>query len=423
MSESPVENLSQNERGVIAALINFILHIYLSIHLFVVWCTSHMGRLKRIDEAGAEILLTGTFYSDNWVLAHIRPLARATQCRRIRLVSTHPLTSFENVEVVVPPSWLSSVAGNVGSRLLVFLWLALTTRPHIVGGFHLLFNGLISSLIASIVRVRSIYFCVGGPAEVLDGGLMSENRLFEKIGRADKSLESKLVRAVSYCNIVITMGGGAKRFFESREVRSEIRVVSGGIEVPRVQRANTSNTRYDLLFVGRLVPIKRIDLFIKMVAELREKQIAVNAAIVGNGALYDDLVSQAEQLGVAENIEFAGYQDDVRNWLSQSKLFVLTSDSEGLSLALMEAMSYGLPAIVSDVGDLGDMIDNGENGFLVKERQAGAFAAAASGLLTDDTAYMAASNAAYQKAGRHSVENCTARWEAILGNLTTMGKN
>jgi glycosyltransferase involved in cell wall biosynthesis len=56
-------------------------------------------------------------------------------------------------------------------------------------------------------------------------------------------------------------------------------------------------------------------------------------------------------LGIDRNVRFAGHQNTVEDWLRKSKVFVLTSDSEGLSLSMMEAMMCGLPAIVSDVGE------------------------------------------------------------------------
>ena len=395
------------------------LRVYLSLHLFTVWCFSFLGAPKKIDESGAEVLLTGTFYSDNWIMAHVRPLAMAERCRRIRLVSTHPFKSFENVEVVIPSKWMVSVFGDVGARLLVFLWIAVTSRPHIIGGFHLLFNGLVASFIASIVRVRSIYFCVGGPAEMLEGGFQSENRLFDKIEQPDERLESDLLRAVSHCDLVITMGSGAKEFFEERGVQSEIHVVSGGIEIPDKHTLDRAERQYSLLFVGRLVPIKRVDIFIDMVAAMRRHDESVRAAIVGDGPLSGELQARAKDAGVLECIEFAGYQDNVKAWLLKSKLFVLTSESEGLSLALMEAMSYGLPAIVSDVGDLSDMIDNGVNGFLVGDHSAEEFAKSASTLLSNDSVYERASLAAYNKGAQYSTACCTNRWDEILGNSST----
>ena len=58
-------------------------------------------------------------------------------------------------------------------------------RPDVIGGFHLLVNGLLACLLARLSGARSLYFCVGGPAEVLDGGLLSENRIFGRLQHPD----------------------------------------------------------------------------------------------------------------------------------------------------------------------------------------------------------------------------------------------
>ena len=63
-----------------------------------------------------------------------------------------------------------------------------------VGGFHLLLNGLAAALMARMVGARSLYFCVGGPAEVLYGGILSENRFFEKLKVPHASIERILTK-------------------------------------------------------------------------------------------------------------------------------------------------------------------------------------------------------------------------------------
>ena len=63
------------------------------------------------------------------------------------------------------------MVGGTPARLLTFAWLALRERPHVLGGFHLLLNGLVTQLLARLCGARSLYFCGGGPTEVLDGGV------------------------------------------------------------------------------------------------------------------------------------------------------------------------------------------------------------------------------------------------------------
>src|SRR6185369_5034897 len=113
------------------------------------------------------------------------------------------------------------------------------------------------------------------------------------------------------------------------------------------------------------IEVKRVELFLRVVKLITLTVPCISAAIVGAGRLEESLKEMARSLGVARNVRFAGYQRDVVPWLKRSKVFVLTSQSEGLSLAMMEAMMCGLPCVVPDVGELGKLVDDGENGYLV----------------------------------------------------------
>src|SRR5688572_2360354 len=161
---------------------------------------------RPVPASGAEILLTGTFHSENWVRSHITPLASSRRCARVRMVATSPVPPVEGVEAIYPPMWLRRCIGRVPARLLVFAWVAIRTRPHVIGAFHLLFNGLFASLLARCLGARSMYFCVGGPAEMLSGGIWSENRFFERLPSPDPTVERWLIEAVGTNDLVITMG-------------------------------------------------------------------------------------------------------------------------------------------------------------------------------------------------------------------------
>ena len=134
-------------------------------------------------------------------------------------------------------------------------------------------------------------------------------------------------------------------------------VVSGGIDPHRFHPAAATLPEFDLIVTCRLVPVKRIDLFLRAVHCLVSDLPNVRAVIVGEGPLREALEGQARELGIEKNVTFVGQQAAVEDWLRRSRIFVLTSDSEGLSLSLMEAMMSGLPAVVSAVGDLGDLVD------------------------------------------------------------------
>jgi glycosyltransferase involved in cell wall biosynthesis len=376
----------------------------------------HRRRPAR-DASGVDVLLTGTFHSENWVRAHLEPLVGANLCRRVRFVSLTPLPPIPGTEWVEPPRWLQRVVGGVPARLAVFLVLALRDRPHVVGGFHLLLNGLAAILAGRLSGAASLYFSVGGPEEMRDGGLWAENRLFSLIGSPSPRIERQLVAAACAADQIVTMGRGAARYFAARGAAHPPVVIAGAID-PTAYAGDSSPRDIDLLLVGRLVPVKRIDLFLDAVALLRPERSGLRAVVVGDGELREALRQRAAAQGLDGVVEWAGQQRDVRPYLRRARVFCLTSDSEGLALSLMEAAMCGVPAVVSHVGDLGDLVSEGVNGYLVAERSAKAFADRMLELLADEGRRARFAAAARDAAKAYETLAVSRLWDELLGRLT-----
>lgn len=370
-------------------------------------------RRCRHSGPGCRVLLTGTFYSTNWIEAHLAPLAAAKACGGVTVVSLRAVPALPKVDVRRPPAWLVRSFGEVPARLLTFWWVALRTRPCYVGGFHLLMNGLVAALVGHLVGARSIYFCVGGPAEVLGGGVQAENRLFGRMETPDAVVERRLVRAIDAFDLVVTMGTSAAHFFRERGVRVPIHVMAGGIDRRRFAVKTIAPTE-DLVMVGRLAPVKRVDLFLAAIACALRQLPELTAVVVGDGAERPNLEMRARELGLEGRVRFVGHQVDVAPWLARARALVLSSDSEGLPLSVIEAMTAGLPVVVSDVGDLPDLIEDGVNGFLVKERTPQVFSERIVRLLRDDALRARFSEAARRAARPYSIEASARKWDAIL---------
>ena len=366
---------------------------------------------------GADILLTGTFHSDNWIGAHLRPLVGSPACRRLRLVALSSAPPLERLQVIHPPPWLRRAVGAVPSRLLTFVAEALREPPDWVGGFHLLVNGLLAGALARVVGARSLYICVGGPAEVQDGGLLGENRLFSRLEVPDPIVERRLLRAVSDFDLVITMGEGARRFLAARTTARAIHVHGGGIDEGRFHPAEPRAPDADLVFVGRLAPIKQVDLFLKVVQVTSARKPDLRALVVGDGALRPSLEELAATLGIAGNVSFLGQRTDVEDQLRRARVFMLTSQSEGLALSVIEAMMCGLPAIVPAVGDLGDLVQDGVNGYLVTGRRPEDFAEPLLGLLAATQRLASFRQAALAASQEYRLAAATARWNSILASV------
>jgi glycosyltransferase involved in cell wall biosynthesis len=118
-----------------------------------------------------------------------------------------------------------------------------------------------------------------------------------------------------------------------------------------------------VVFVGRLVPEKSLDLLLQAWADVAGTYKA-RLVLVGEGEEDAALKTLASALGISEQVEFIGPSDDVIHYLRQADIGVLPSAYEGLSNTLLEYMATGLALLGSDVSGTQDMIEHGVSGYL-----------------------------------------------------------
>lgn len=126
--------------------------------------------------------------------------------------------------------------------------------------------------------------------------------------------------------------------------------------------------------VGRLEPEKDHPTLFEAFRQLLPAVPEVRLLVVGGGSREDALRAYAKQIGIAEKMSFLGVRRDVPRLLAAMDLFVLSSVREGLPISLIEAMAARRPVVASNVGSIKDLVQNGQNGFLVAAGDVGAFA-------------------------------------------------
>jgi glycosyltransferase involved in cell wall biosynthesis len=364
-----------------------------------------------LPDGPLHILLTGTFYSDNWLETHLRPLAQSRRVGLVTMVAATPVPGIPGVTGVYPAPRLERMLGKSTARLLTFIRVALRTKPDVVGGFHLLINGLVAEIVARASGRRSLYICGGGIREIEGGGYDTENKIYQKLGTPSPYVEQKLLQAATQFDYLVTMGQGVRDFFVQKGASGQVVVVPGGFDAELFSPASGTKS-YDLVLVGRLSPVKRVDIYIEILKRLEDREL--RAVVVGDGPSRRELQELADNLKVGNRIDFVGWQSDVRAWLQKSRIFLLTSQSEGLSQAMVQAMLCGLPAVVSDVGDLKDLVQDGSNGFLVTPGNIDEFAARVALLCADDALRASMGEKARADALRLSMESVAGLWDDIL---------
>lgn len=155
-------------------------------------------------------------------------------------------------------------------------------------------------------------------------------------------------------------------------------VVSNGVDtthfVPRRVQRGEPTAR--VVHVGRLDQLKGQDVLLAAMPMVRRDIPKVKLTVVGDGPTRGRLETQARHLAIDDLVQFVGAVADVRPFLNDADLFVLPSRSEGISLALLEAMATGLPCVATDVGGNREVIASERCGQLVLPEQPDRLAAA-----------------------------------------------
>jgi sugar transferase (PEP-CTERM/EpsH1 system associated) len=231
-------------------------------------------------------------------------------------------------------------------------------------------------------------------------------------------------------------GRYAARFFcVSRDIAEEVAacrivpqakidVVANGIDTaafavhddPRVLRRALGIPEHAPVIgtVGRLNEIKRQDLLLSAVAQIPDAHLL----LVGDGPRLGALRELARDLKIEDRAHFAGYQSQPEMYLRAMDLFALTSRSEGMPLAVLEAWAAGLPVVASRVGGLPDLIEEGRTGLLFAPDDQASLILALSNLLHDQRLTRRLGDAGREQVrSAYSVERMATDYEQVYRQL------
>ncbi|MDQ3571824.1 MAG: glycosyltransferase [Actinomycetota bacterium] len=180
-----------------------------------------------------------------------------------------------------------------------------------------------------------------------------------------------------------------------------------------------------LTFVGRLVPIKRVDLLLRAFAIARTRA-RVRLLVVGDGELAPELRELSDRLGVSTAVSFLGYRRDLPRIAAAADIAVLASANEGTPVSLIEAAAAGRPAVATRVGGVAEVV-TGETGVLAPRGDIEALAAGITRLANDLELRARLGLAARERAiERHSVprllRDVEDLYDKLLDRRTTMGE-
>jgi len=320
-------------------------------------------------QTGRRIVVVGRL-KDHKMKAKLLPLLAMEEIAEVALVRRTPLP-LAGVRSYCPPPFLRDVTPLAELwRLLTVLWLCATRRPAFLVSFYLLPHALYADAARRLFGTPTI------PVTISEEDV--------KLGVSRRAFSAALRAA----HAVGVRGHHSARLLEEHGIPGAKIFSPPNLYDPDAYAPDPSVAKdIDVLFVGNLVAVKRLDRLLDAVALLGERRPALRVSVVGDGVLRRQLEERAQGLGLSDRVRFEGAQpfEEVVLWLRRARLMVMTSEMEGLPQSMIEAMSCGVPVVISETGDVTTLARHGENAWIVPAPTVEAFAEAIDRLLADTT--------------------------------------
>lgn len=317
----------------------------------------------------------------------------------VTAVLSHPARYFASLLLALrlTRGGLRSLVWQVfyfGEAILLWRWCSKQQIPHIHAHFANVSAdvALLACHFGSIPTSRnpalSWSFTAHGPTEFYD---VSKHRLQEKVESA-----TFVVCISDFCRSQLMA-------IVSQDHWDKLRVIHCGIDPtifrPRNRRPKAKRSRLHILTVGRLAHIKGHIILLESLAELKRRNRAACATVIGEGPDRETLDRITKELQIASHVRFVGAigQDAIRRWYAEADAFCLSSFGEGLPVVLMEAMAMELPVVATRIMGVAELVDDEVSGLLVPAGRPDRLADAISRLMDDPNLCRSMGRAARRK--------------------------
>ena len=358
-----------------------------------------------------------TTLNNNLLRAKFPPLLAANPELELVLVTDRVGPPLDRVRYAVPARALSKLFGRLLSRELVLFREIGKRGVQRVVVYNAVPHLLLAFLPAKLFRRPMDLHMIAGQLD-LDFATRPQvmvNRVVRRL-KNPKLLE-KLFRWMAFKHVerFFVPGSRAKAWLLSGGIpASRIHVLHSAVDLERFS-PSAKPRDIDVLIVANLHPRKRPELTIQVLEHVFAARPDSRFVWIGDGYIRELVHNWVNASPICSAVEMIGHTDDVASYYQRSRIFLLNSVSEGLSLAAMEAMACGCVPVSADVGDMPEIIHNGETGCLLNaQAQADDYAKAVIDLLNDSSARESYARRARDLVAReHSYAAMTAAWKTI----------
>jgi glycosyltransferase involved in cell wall biosynthesis len=277
------------------------------------------------------------------------PLSQVGQIGKIFVLRKEAGPEIDKVHYIVLPkicrySWAYVIIAPV-----LLLYYARKYEAKLILSYHVIPHSFFAYLASKVSGI---------PFSISQTGLLIQRY-------SERKVIGKLILHIFKRALFVNVPGTSSRqHWISKGIESsKIRILHSTISLDQFSNTNAPK-KYDFIFMGRLAPEKNIELILKALLNLKKRGLSPSMAIVGEGPDRKKLETFVDSNELREEVTFTGFQTNVAPWLNMSEIFVMASLTEAMPTALMQAMACELVCISSNIGNIPDIINHSQNGFL-----------------------------------------------------------
>ncbi|MCA9402637.1 MAG: glycosyltransferase family 4 protein [Candidatus Omnitrophica bacterium] len=346
------------------------------------------------------ILIAARLNSEYKLKTTLRPLVEMEAVEHIYLVRRTPV-DIPKTTCYCPPGILARFTLTAELyRLLTIFTLCVFKKVHLLMGIHFVLHCVYTALAGMLFRIPVMMLIIESPDKY------RAHFLFNYFLRRADLIGVRGNHSREY--IAETAGIDAGKIFITPDVH----------DFDKARPPSDTVKNYDLIFIGYYTVAKRIDILLEVMRRLRERMPHVRLALVGDGPLREMVCDTIRRFGLEDTVDRLGFVDSIYPYLHQSRVFLMTSQTEGLPTVLLEALGCGLPFIVPDVGDMRDFAVDEENALLYEPLNVEQCVAACERLLSDPALYRRLALGAREmlavKRQQHTPDSVRRLWQERL---------
>ena len=341
--------------------------------------------------------------SEKKLISKILPITCISNVESIYLIRNIPLKFDRVIDINVPlifrfPFFQEAI------KLISGIWICLTKKVDYIISFYLIPHGILGYIVAKVLRKPVIQVSLGEDILFYESHKIIGRKILlnsKHIGTRGTHSQKRLQKLVQK----------SLPFFSSPNV----------FKIPPKKNIELKkeDKDFDIISVTNFSRAKRLDIFLKIVKKIKEDYPEIKTLVIGGKGRRKTIFQKyRNKMGLNRNVEFLGYTNHVVSYLMRSKIFILTSEIEGIPMAMLEAMSLGMPCVVPDVGDIKDVAINEHNALVVNPLDVENFVFAVKRLLTEPNLYRRLSENAYtfiqEKKYEYSLDNVKNIWENLF---------